>query len=60
MDILVNNVGTNIRKPTIEYSEDEFERIMTTNWYCSFMNKSSVTPYITLNEPPCQLSLILH
>jgi Tropinone reductase 1 len=32
LDILVNNVGTNIRKPTIEYSAEEFETIMTTNW----------------------------
>jgi hypothetical protein len=23
LDFLVNNVGTNVRKPTVDYSEDE-------------------------------------
>jgi Tropinone reductase 1 len=31
LDILVNNVGTNIRKATLEYSDDEYDHIMDTN-----------------------------
>nr|AAP06906.1 putative pfam00106, adh_short, short chain dehydrogenase [Oryza sativa Japonica Group]AAP06916.1 hypothetical protein [Oryza sativa Japonica Group] len=31
LDILVNNVGTNIRKPTTEYSADEYSFLMATN-----------------------------
>lgn len=31
LDILVNNVGTNIRKPTIEYSPVEYDHVVTTN-----------------------------
>ncbi len=31
LDILVNNVGTNIRKPAVEYSSAEYELIMQTN-----------------------------
>lgn len=31
LDILVNNVGTNIRKKTLDYSEDELEFILRTN-----------------------------
>jgi tropinone reductase I len=31
LDILVNNAGMNIRKPTTEYSEDEYGKIMGTN-----------------------------
>jgi len=31
LHILVNNVGTNIRKPTLEYSEDEYQTILDTN-----------------------------
>jgi tropinone reductase I len=27
----VNNVGTNIRKPTVEYSEAEYDSILNTN-----------------------------
>jgi len=34
LDILVNNVGTNIRKPTIEYTEEELDFIFNTN-FCS-------------------------
>eukprot|EP00466_Bigelowiella_natans_P014469 jgi/Bigna1/57081/fgenesh1_pm.3_\ len=36
LDLLVNNVGTNIRKPTVEYSEAEFHQIMQTNWESAF------------------------
>ncbi len=31
LDVLVNNVGTNIRKKTADYSSDEYERIINTN-----------------------------
>jgi Tropinone reductase 1 len=31
LDILVNNVGMNIRKKTVEYSADEYDTIMGTN-----------------------------
>ncbi|MEM1329926.1 MAG: SDR family oxidoreductase [Planctomycetota bacterium] len=30
-DVLVNNVGTNIRKPSLEYSESEIDQILRTN-----------------------------
>jgi len=36
LDILVNNVGTNIRKKTTEYSEDELEFILNTNFKSMF------------------------
>ncbi|XP_020203587.1 tropinone reductase homolog At5g06060 [Cajanus cajan] len=31
LNILVNNVGTNVRKPTIEYTSEEYSKLMTTN-----------------------------
>ncbi|KAF1895177.1 hypothetical protein Lal_00022676, partial [Lupinus albus] len=31
LNILVNNVGTNTRKPTIEYTAEEYSKVMTTN-----------------------------
>ncbi|MBZ2186598.1 MAG: SDR family oxidoreductase [Bryobacter sp.] len=31
VDVLVNNVGTNVRKPTVEYTLAEYERVMATN-----------------------------
>ncbi|XP_076958254.1 tropinone reductase homolog At5g06060-like [Bidens hawaiensis] len=31
LNILINNVGTNIRKPTTEYTAEEYSTLMTTN-----------------------------
>jgi Tropinone reductase 1 len=31
LDILVNNTGTNVRKPTVDYSPAEYDHILTTN-----------------------------
>ncbi|KAK4764638.1 hypothetical protein SAY86_025728 [Trapa natans] len=36
LNILVNNVGTNIRKPTIEFSHEEFSHLMCTNFESIF------------------------
>lgn len=36
LDILVNNVGTNIRKATTEYSDEEFDCLMATNLHSAF------------------------
>ncbi|GAV70325.1 adh_short_C2 domain-containing protein [Cephalotus follicularis] len=36
LNILVNNVGTNIRKPTIKYSGEEYSKLISTNFESSF------------------------
>lgn len=36
LDILVNNVGMNIRKKTVEYSQQEYEQIVQTNLTSTF------------------------
>ena len=36
LDVLVNNVGTNIRKKTPEYSEEEYMRVFSTNLTSAF------------------------
>lgn len=36
LDILVNNVGTNIRKPTSDYEAEEVEFVMRTNFHSCF------------------------
>jgi len=36
LDFLVNNVGTNIRKKSIEYTSEEYDKIMNTNLKASF------------------------
>lgn len=36
LSLLVNNVGTNIRKPTLDYSEDEYRFLIETNVISAF------------------------
>ncbi len=36
LDILVNNAGTNIRKETINYSDQEYRKIFETNFFSAF------------------------
>jgi Tropinone reductase 1 len=36
LDILVNNVGTNIRKPSIEYTDDDVQHVWNTNFHSMF------------------------
>lgn len=36
LNILINNAGTNIRKPTVDYSEEEYSSIMKTNFDSAF------------------------
>jgi NAD(P)-dependent dehydrogenase (short-subunit alcohol dehydrogenase family) len=46
LDILVNNVGTNIRKPTIEYTEEELDFILRTNFKSMFELTKLCHPYL--------------
>lgn len=36
LDVLVNNVGTNIRRAAVDYSTEEYERIVSTNMTSAF------------------------
>jgi Tropinone reductase 1 len=36
LDVLVNNAGTNIRKKTIDYTEEEYQRVYQTNFFSAF------------------------
>lgn len=36
LDLLVNNVGTNIRKKTVEFSTEEYEKVLNTNLISTF------------------------
>jgi len=50
LDVLVNNVGTNIRKKTIEYSYDEFDKIIHTNLRSAFELSKSLYPLLRKSE----------
>ena len=46
LDILVNNVGTNIRKPSVEYTEEDLEFILSTNFKSMFELTKLCHPYL--------------
>lgn len=50
LDILVNNVGTNIRKKADEYLETEFEMIFNTNLKSAFKLSTSLLPFLKKSE----------
>ena len=46
LDVLVNNVGTNIRKKALEYSEDEYRHIFATNMDSMFFLSRKLHPLL--------------
>ncbi len=52
LDILVNNVGTNIRKPTADYTTADYDRIMDTNLRSVFALCQTVYPLLKRPATP--------
>ena len=50
LDILVNNVGTNIRKPATEYSTEEYDFILNTNLRSAFELSRQFYPLLKASE----------
>lgn len=50
LDILVNNVGTNIRKPTTSYTNDEYDYLINTNLRSAFSLSQALFPYLKANK----------
>lgn len=46
LDVLVNNVGTNIRKKTAEYTEEDYDFVMKTNLQSVFELTKLCHPYL--------------
>ena len=44
--ILVNNVGTNVRKPTIDYTADEYDRVLNTNLRSTYELTQAIYPLL--------------
>ena len=49
LDILVNNVGTNIRKKSIEYTQEDLEKIWSTNFQSMFALTVACHPLLKRN-----------
>lgn len=52
LDVLVNNAGTNIRKPTLEYSDSEYQFVLDTNVKAPFMISKAFYPLLLKSSYP--------
>ena len=50
LDILINNVGLNIRKKTVEYTPDEYDQIVNTNLRSAFELSRMTYPFLKESE----------
>jgi Tropinone reductase 1 len=55
VDILVSNVGFNIRKPTVEFTPEEYRRLMDTNLEASFALCQLFHPLLKRSGNACVL-----
>ena len=46
LDILVNNVGTNIRKLTVDYTQEEIQKIFDTNFFSMYSLTAACYPLL--------------
>lgn len=52
LDILVNNAGMNIRKPTLDFSPEEYNRILDVNLIAPFELSRSLHPLLIKGQSP--------
>lgn len=57
LDILVNNVGTNIRKKTVGYSDDELDFILRTNLISAFSLTRDLYPLLRKGKAPSVVNI---
>lgn len=50
LDILINNVGTNIRKKAVDYTTDEYDEILSTNLHSAFDLCQRAHPLLQLSD----------
>ena len=58
LDILVNNVGTNIRKKTVDYTTDEYDEILTTNLHAAFDISRHAYPLLKKSKEAAVLNVL--
>ena len=57
LDVLVNNAGTNIRKPTIDYTDLEFQTVIDTNVKAPFLLSQAFYPLLRKSSYPSIINL---
>lgn len=58
IDILVNNVGTNIRKKSVEYSYEEYQKILDTNMNSNFEISRFFHPFLRKSWNGCIVNVL--
>lgn len=58
LDILINNVGMNIRKKAVEYSQDEYDTILATNMHSAFQMCRMSYPLLRKSEAGAVVNII--
>ena len=58
LDLLVNNVGTNIRKAAVDYRGDEYQRIMETNLTATFDLTIRAYPLLKASRPAAVVNIL--
>jgi len=58
LDILVNNVGTNIRKKTVEYTADEYDTVMGTNLRSTFETCQLAYPLLKKSKAAAVVNIV--
>ena len=56
LDILVNNVGTNIRRASVEYTSEEFHKVFQTNLESMFALTTAFHPLLKRGQQPSSSS----
>ena len=57
LDILVNNVGTNIRKKFLDYNEDEYRKLFETNMFSTLDITKSLFPLLKKGKFPSIINI---
>lgn len=57
IDVLINNVGTNIRKPVSEASEEEYHTMVNTNQTSAFFLCKLCLPLLRASSAPCVVNV---
>ena len=58
LDLLVNNVGTNIRKKTVEYTADEYDTVMGTNLRAGFETCQLAYPLLKKSKAAAVVNIV--
>ena len=57
LDILVNNVGTNVRKLSEDFSDEEYEKLMHTNLDSAFHLSRRCLPFLCSGDGGCVINV---